>query len=108
MELFNKSGILVVSVLVAIGTGIGWHADRAAPRAIAVQAGRYAGEPGLAIDARRLQAWAGMGQPVAGNARTLRCWADFLLPPAQIQLFDIPAQCLAQAPAHIVGGDITE
>ena len=108
MALFDKSGIMVVAVLVAVGAAIGWQADRAAAPALAASASGRNGDHGLALDAQRLQAWADMAQPASRGALAVRCWSDYLLPSAQVQLFDIPAQCLAQAPAQVVGGSITE
>jgi hypothetical protein len=107
MALFDKSGILVVAVLVATGTAIGWQADQAAAPVMAAANGATSIDRRLVVDAQRLRDWTGASPPAA-SVLAVRCWSDFLLPPAQVELFDIPAQCLAQAPAQVMRGSITE
>ena len=78
MDLFNKSGVLVASVLVMVGTAIGWQAQDSpipAPTEIEAVATRI-GDAGHVAAERRLQEWADLGSPVAQRELALRYLSD--------------------------------
>lgn len=74
MELFNKSGVLVSSVLVLVGVLIACQApDDAVPPPTVVEAAvTYMGPNAQGAAERRLQEWAEQGSPVAQRALALR------------------------------------
>lgn len=75
MELFNKSGVLVASVLVLVGTTIAWQAQESAVPAateIEAMATQISARSHAAAAERRLQEWAELGSPVAQRELALR------------------------------------
>ena len=83
MELFNKSGVLVSSVLVLVGALIACQAQEdAVPSPTVIEAiAMQSGPQGQAAAERRLQEWADQGSPVAQRELALR----YLSNPAQAQ-----------------------
>jgi hypothetical protein len=67
MELFNKSGLLVASVLVMVGALIACQAQEdGIPSSTVIEAAATQGGPnGQGASERRLQEWAEQGSPVA-------------------------------------------
>lgn len=90
MELFNKSGLLVASVLVMVGALIACQAQEdGIPSPTVIEAAATQGGPnGQGASERRLQEWADQGSPVAQRELALR----YLLVPSRrgeaMQLFE--------------------
>lgn len=78
MDLFNKSGVLVASVLVMVGTAIGWQAQESPiPNTTKIEAmATRIGDAGHVAAERRLQEWADLGSPVAQRELALRYLSD--------------------------------
>lgn len=74
MELFNKSGVLISSVLVLVGALIACQAreDAIPPSAVIETAALQLGTQGHRVAERRLQEWADLGSPVAQRELALR------------------------------------
>jgi hypothetical protein len=74
MELFNKSGVLVSSVLVMVGALIACQAQEdAVPSSTVIEAAAMQlGPQGQPAAERRLQEWADQGSPVAQRELALR------------------------------------
>ncbi len=74
MDLFNKSGLLVSSVLVLIGALIACQAqeDAVPPSTVIEAAAMQLGPHGDSAAERRLQEWAEQGSPVAQRELALR------------------------------------
>lgn len=74
MDLFNKSGLLVSSVLVLIGALIACQAqeDAVPPPTVIEAAAMQLGPHGDSAAERRLQEWAEQGSPVAQRELALR------------------------------------
>lgn len=74
MELFNKSGVLVASVLVMVGALIACQAQEdAIPSSTVIEAAALQiGPTGQLAAERRLQEWADQGSPVAQRELALR------------------------------------
>lgn len=74
MELFNKSGVLVSSVLVLVGALIACQAQvDAVPSSTVIEAAAMQlGPQGQPAAERRLQEWADQGSPVAQRELALR------------------------------------
>jgi len=94
MELFNKSGVLVATVLVAVGVLIGVQAkDDMVPPAPVIEAtalqmnkgGNFAAE-------RRLREWAGQGSAVARRELARQYQADSSRRDEAIKLFEDAAR----------------
>ena len=78
MELFNKSGLLVSSLLVAVGALIACqaHEDAMPPANVIEAAALHIGPVGQSAAERRLREWAEQGSPVAQRELALRYQAD--------------------------------
>lgn len=78
MELFNKSGVLVSSVLLMVGALIACQAreDAIPPSTVIEAAALQMGPTGQVAAMRRLQEWADQGSPVAQRELALRYLAD--------------------------------
>lgn len=74
MELFNKSGVLISSLLVLVGALIACQAkeDAIPPSAVIEAAAMQLGTQGHRAAERRLQEWADLGSPVAQRELALR------------------------------------
>lgn len=74
MELFNKSGVLIASVLVMVGALIACQAQEdAIPSSTVIEAAALQiGPSGQLAAERRLQEWAEQGSPVAQRELALR------------------------------------
>jgi len=78
MDLFNKSGLLVSSVLVLVGVLIACQAreDAVPPPTVIEAAALQIGPNPESAAMRRLQEWADQGSPVAQRELALRYLAD--------------------------------
>ncbi|MYM39698.1 hypothetical protein [Duganella qianjiadongensis] len=74
MELFNKSGVLISSLLVLVGALIACQAkeDAIPPSTVIEAAAMQLGTQGHRAAERRLQEWADLGSPVAQRELALR------------------------------------
>jgi len=74
MELFNKSGVLISSLLVLVGALIACQAreDAIPPSTVIEAAAQQLGTQGHRVAERRLQEWAELGSPVAQRELALR------------------------------------
>lgn len=74
MELFNKSGVLISSLLVLVGALIACQAreDAIPPSTVIEAAALQLGTQGHRVAERRLQEWAELGSPVAQRELALR------------------------------------
>ena len=106
MELFNKSGVLVSSVLVLVGALIACQAqeDAIPSQTVIEAAAMQVGPQGQAAAERRLREWADQGSPVAQREVALRClWNPEKRGEAR-QLFERAASAGdAQAAVGLVG-----
>lgn len=106
MELFNKSGVLVSSVLVLIGALIACQAQEDAvpsPKVIEAAAMQI-GPTGQPAAERRLQEWAAQGSPVAQRELALRYLSDPAKRREAMELFERAASAGdAQAAVGLVG-----
>ena len=106
MELFNKSGVLVSSVLVLVGALIACQAQEdAVPSPTVIEAiATQAGPQGQAAAERRLQEWADQGSPVAQRELALRYLSNPAKRNEAMQLFERAANAGdAQAAVGLVG-----
>lgn len=90
MELFNKSGVLVSSVLVLVGALIACQAQEDAvpsPNVIEAAANQL-GTQDDAVAERRLQEWADLGSPVAQRELALRYLSNPAKRSEAMQLFE--------------------
>lgn len=106
MELFNKSGVLVSSVLVLVGALIACQAQEDAvpsPKVIEAAAMQI-GATGQPAAERRLQEWAAQGSPVAQRELALRYLSDPAKRREAMELFERAASAGdAQAAVGLVG-----
>ena len=106
MELFNKSGVLVSSVLVLIGALIACQAQEDAvpsPKVIEAAAMQI-GPSGQPAAERRLQEWAAQGSPVAQRELALRYLSNPAKRHEAMELFERAASAGdAQAAVGLVG-----
>lgn len=74
MELFNKSGVLISSLLVLVGALIACQAkeDAIPPSTVVEATAMQLGTTGHRAAERRLQEWADLGSPVAQRELALR------------------------------------
>jgi hypothetical protein len=74
MELFNKSGVLISSLLVMVGALIACQAkeDAVPPSTVIEAAAMQLGTQGHSAAERRLREWADLGSPVAQRELALR------------------------------------
>jgi TPR repeat protein len=106
MDLFNKSGVLVSSVLVLVGALIACQAQEGAMPASTVieAAAMQIGPQGQPAAERRLQEWADQGSAVAQRELALRYLADPAKRSQAIALFERAASAGdAQAADGLVG-----
>ncbi len=106
MELFNKSGVLVSSVLVLVGALIACQAQEdGIPSSTAIEAAAMQlGPQGQPAAERRLQEWAEQGSPVAQRELALRYLANPAKRGEAKQLFERAANAGdAQAAVGLVG-----
>jgi len=106
MELFNKSGVLVSSVLVLVGALIACQAQEdAVPSPTVIEAiATQSGPQGQAAAERRLQEWADQGSPVAQRELALRYLSNPAKRNEAMQLFERAANAGdAQAAVGLVG-----
>ncbi|NVD72406.1 hypothetical protein D0T25_26960 [Duganella sp. BJB488] len=106
MELFNKSGVLVSSVLVLVGALIACQAQEdAIPSPTVIEAAALQmGPMGQTAAERRLQEWADQGSPVAQRELALRYLANPAKRHEAMQLFERAANAGdAQAAEGLVG-----
>ncbi|MQA18384.1 hypothetical protein [Rugamonas rivuli] len=106
MELFNKSGVLVSSVLVLVGALIACQAQEdAVPSPTVIEAmATQLGPQGQAAAERRLQEWADQGSPVAQRELALRYLSNPAKRNEAMQLFERAANAGdAQAAVGLVG-----
>jgi TPR repeat protein len=106
MELFNKSGVLVSSVLVLVGALIACQAQEdAIPSPTVIEAAAMQlGPQGQAAAERRLQEWADQGSPVAQRELALRYLSNPAKRSEARQLFERAASAGdAQAAVGLVG-----
>ncbi|GJJ03180.1 hypothetical protein RugamoR64_37180 [Duganella rhizosphaerae] len=106
MELFNKSGVLVSSVLVLVGALIACQAQEdGIPSPTAIEAAAMQlGPQGQPAAERRLQEWAEQGSPVAQRELALRYLANPAKRGEAQQLFERAANAGdAQAAVGLVG-----
>ncbi|SHM71590.1 hypothetical protein SAMN05192549_102300 [Duganella sacchari] len=106
MELFNKSGVLVSSVLVLIGALIACQAQEdAIPSSSVIEAAAMQiGPNGQPAAERRLQEWAEQGSPVAQRELALRYLSNPSKRREAMALFERAASAGdAQAAVGLVG-----
>ena len=106
MELFNKSGVLVSSVLVLVGALIACQAQEdAIPSPTVIEAAAMQlGPQSQAAAERRLQEWADQGSPVAQRELALRYLSNPAKRGEARQLFERAASAGdAQAASGLVG-----
>ncbi|OEZ63784.1 hypothetical protein [Duganella sp. HH105] len=106
MELFNKSGVLVSSVLVLVGALIACQAQEdAVPSPTVIEAmATQLGPQGQAAAERRLQEWADQGSPVAQRELALRYLSNPAKRNEAMRLFERAANAGdAQAAVGLVG-----
>jgi hypothetical protein len=106
MELFNKSGVLVSSVLVMVGALIACQAQEdAVPSSTVIEAAAMQlGPQGQPAAERRLQEWADQGSPVAQRELALRYLSKPEKRREAMQLFERAASAGdAQAAVGLVG-----
>jgi TPR repeat protein len=106
MELFNKSGVLVSSVLVLIGALIACQAkEDAVPSPSVIEAAAMQiGPTGQPAAERRLQEWAEQGSPVAQRELALRYLSNPTKRREAMELFERAASAGdAQAAVGLVG-----
>lgn len=106
MELFNKSGVLVSSVLVLVGALIACQAQEdAVPAPTVIEAAAMQlGPEGQPAAERRLQEWADQGSPVAQRELALRYLSNPAKRREAMQLFERAASAGdAQAAVGLVG-----
>src|SRR5476649_362884 len=106
MELFNKSGVLVSSVLVLVGALIACQAQEdGIPSPTMIEAAAMQlGPQGQPAAERRLQEWAEQGSPVAQRELALRYLSDPAKRSEAIQLFERAARAGdTQAAVGLVG-----
>jgi TPR repeat protein len=106
MELFNKSGVLLSSVLVSIGALIACQAQEdAIPSSTVIEAAAMQiGPSGQPAAERRLQEWADQGSPVAQRELALRYLSNPDKRHEAMQLFERAASAGdAQAAVGLVG-----
>jgi len=106
MELFNKSGVLVSSVLVLVGALIACQAQEdGIPSPTMIEAAAMQlGTQGQPAAERRLQEWAEQGSPVAQRELALRYLANPAKRGEAQQLFERAANAGdAQAAVGLVG-----
>jgi len=94
MELFNKSGVLVSSVLVLVGALIACQAkeDAVPPSTVIEAAALQLGPTGQVAAVRRLQEWADQGSPVAQRELALRYLSDPAKRAEALHLFEQAAR----------------
>lgn len=106
MELFNKSGVLISSLLVSVGALIACQAQEdAIPSSTVIEAAAMQiGPGGQPAAERRLQEWANQGSPVAQRELALRYLSNPDKRREAIQLFERAASAGdAQAAVGLVG-----
>ena len=106
MELFNKSGVLVASILVLVGALIACQAQEdAIPSPTVIEAAAMQlGPQGQTVAERRLQEWADQGSPVAQRELALRYLSNPAKRREAMQLFERAANAGdAQAAVGLVG-----
>lgn len=106
MELFNKSGVLVSSVLVLVGALIACQAQEdAIPSPTVIEAAAMQiGPSGQPAAERRLQEWAEQGSPVAQRELALRYLSNPAKRREAMELFERAASAGdAQAAVGLVG-----
>jgi TPR repeat protein len=106
MELFNKSGVLVSSVLVLVGALIACQAQEdAIPSPTVIEAAAMQiGPTGQPAAERRLQEWADQGSPVAQRELALRYLSNPAKRREAMELFERAASAGdAQAAVGLVG-----
>lgn len=106
MELFNKSGVLVSSVLVLVGALIACQAQEdAVPSPTVIEAAAMQiGPQGQPAAERRLQEWADQGSPVAQRELALRYLSNPDKRREAMQLFERAASAGdVQAAVGLVG-----
>jgi hypothetical protein len=105
MELFNKSGVLVSSVLVLVGALIACQAQEdAVPASTVIEAAAMQLGQGQPAAERRLQEWADQGSPVAQRELALRYLSNPAKRREAMQLFERAASAGdAQAAVGLVG-----
>jgi hypothetical protein len=105
MELFNKSGVLVSSVLVLVGALIACQAQEdAVPAPTVIEAAAMQLGQGQPAAERRLQEWADQGSPVAQRELALRYLSNPAKRGEAMQLFERAASAGdAQAAVGLVG-----
>jgi hypothetical protein len=106
MELFNKSGVLVSSVLVMVGALIACQAQEdVIPSSTVIEAAAMQlGPQGQPAAERRLQEWADQGSPVAQRELALRYLSNPDKRREAMQLFERAASAGdAQAAVGLVG-----
>jgi|GEM_PF-1453729 len=94
MELFNKSGVLVSSVLVLVGALIACQAkeDAVPPSTVIEAAALQLGPTGQVAAVRRLEEWAEQGSPVAQRELALRYLSDPTKHTEALHLFEQAAR----------------
>nr|WP_315249346.1 hypothetical protein [uncultured Duganella sp.] len=106
MELFNKSGVLISSLLVSVGALIACQAQEdAIPSSMVIEAAAMQiGPGGQPAAERRLQEWADQGSPVAQRELALRYLSNPDKRREALQLFERAASAGdAQAAVGLVG-----
>ncbi|MTV36391.1 hypothetical protein [Duganella radicis] len=106
MDLFNKSGVLVSSVLVLVGALIACQArEDAIPSPTVIEAAAMQiGPSGHLAAERRLQEWAAQGSPVAQRELALRYLSNPAKRREAMELFERAASAGdAQAAVGLVG-----
>jgi TPR repeat protein len=106
MELFNKSGVVISSVLVGVGVLIACQAqENAIPSPTVIEAAAMQiGPSGQPAAERRLQEWAEQGSPVAQRELALRYLSNPEKRREAMQLFERAASAGdAQAAVGLVG-----
>lgn len=106
MDLFNKSGVLISSVLVLVGSLIACQAQEGAVPAPTVieDLATQMGPQSQVVAERRLQEWADLGSPVAQRELALRYLAQPDKRKEAIALFERAANAGdAQAAVGLVG-----
>lgn len=106
MELFNKSGVLISSVLVLVGALIACQAQEdAIPSPTVIEAAAMQiGPTGQPAAERRLQEWAEQGSPVAQRELALRYLSNPAKRREAMELFERAASAGdAQAAVGLVG-----
>jgi len=106
MDLFNKSGVLLSSLLVLVGALIACQArEDAIPSPTVIEAAAMQiGPTGHLAAERRLQEWADQGSPVAQRELALRYLSDPAKRREAMELFERAASAGdAQAAVGLVG-----